>query len=234
MGKTNTLTREEARVFYDRFGSRQDRQGFYEDPALTLMIDQARFNEAGRVVEFGCGTARLAERLLQTELSQHASYWGCDVSTTMNGLAQDRLEPFGDRAEVELTKGESELPLPNASADRFLSTYVLDLLSPEDIKAVLAEADRILSTDGLLCLVGITTGATRVSGLVMRLWQLIHSGRPSWVGGCRPVEMRTFLPSDIWLVRYWEIVTTWGIASEVIVAEKREALPANPSQTSPP
>lgn len=56
MKKNDSLTREEARTFYDRFGSRQDKQAFYEDPAVSVLIDQARFADAWRVVEFGGGT----------------------------------------------------------------------------------------------------------------------------------------------------------------------------------
>lgn len=231
--KINSLTRNQARAFYDRFGSRQDKQAFYEDPALVEMIGQARFTEARRVVEFGCGTGRLAERLLQSHLSEDASYWCCDLSATMRGLAAERLASFDDRVEIEQTTGDPALPLADASADRFLSTYVLDLLCRSEIDAVLTEADRVLSSDGLLCLVGITPGPTQLSGLVMRLWQRIYASNPSWVGGCRPVNMRRHLPVDRWLVRYWQIVVTWGIASEVIVAEKRDAKPVSPSRTSP-
>lgn len=193
------------------------------------MIDQARFNEARCVVEFGSGTGRLAQLLLQSHLSTQASYWCCDLSSSMNRLATDRLKCWGDRVQIQQSSGEPELPLADASADRFLSTYVLDLLSSEDIDAVLAEADRVLSHDGLLCLVGITPGPTRFSALVMRLWQRLYSINPIWVGGCRPVNMRSHLPTDRWLVRYWQIVTSWGVASEVIVAEKRDVPLSKPS-----
>jgi ubiquinone/menaquinone biosynthesis C-methylase UbiE len=228
---TSVLTRNQARTFYDRFGSRQDKQGFYEDPAITELIDQARFDEARRVVEFGSGTGRLAERLLQSHLDAQASYWCCDLSATMTRLATERLASFGGRVTIEESTGDPELPLADGSADRFLSTYVLDLLCPEEIDAVLAEADRILSSDGLLCLVGITPGPTQLSAYVMRLWQRIHASKPSWVGGCRPVDMRSRLLADTWLVRYWQIVTAWGISSEVIVAEKRNDSPFNLSQS---
>ena len=40
--------------------------------------------------------------------------------------------------------------LPDRSFDRFISTYVLDLLSEENIDSLLSEAYRILRTGGLL------------------------------------------------------------------------------------
>jgi hypothetical protein len=63
------LTHAEARTFYDRFGSRQDWQAFYEDAAVERLLVAGRFDLASTVVEFGSGTGRLAERLLRTLLA---------------------------------------------------------------------------------------------------------------------------------------------------------------------
>ncbi len=48
---------------YDRFGRRQDPQGWYEDAALERLIALGRLAEARAVCEFGCGTGRLAAGL---------------------------------------------------------------------------------------------------------------------------------------------------------------------------
>jgi hypothetical protein len=37
----NILTRKQTKAFYDRFGSKQDKQAFYEDPATRVLIEQA-------------------------------------------------------------------------------------------------------------------------------------------------------------------------------------------------
>jgi len=37
------LTSSEARAYYDKFGKKQDTQGFYEDPALDDLIAHAGF-----------------------------------------------------------------------------------------------------------------------------------------------------------------------------------------------
>ncbi len=62
-----TLTRERARVFYNRLGGRQDSQAYYEDPATNDLVAHAAFGEAQAVVEFGCGTGRFAEQLLDEQ-----------------------------------------------------------------------------------------------------------------------------------------------------------------------
>ena len=47
------FTPDDARRFYDRFGSRQDTQGFYENPALDDLVKYADFEHARSVLEFG-------------------------------------------------------------------------------------------------------------------------------------------------------------------------------------
>ena len=130
-----TLTPEEARAFYDRFGARQDKQGWYEDAALDALVGALRLGEAQRVYELGCGTGRLAARLLARELPPDAVFVAVDPSATMRALAAERLAPFAPRARVF---APGALP-PDLNAvgryDRVLSTYVLDLLAPEAIRA---------------------------------------------------------------------------------------------------
>ena len=62
-GKHTALTASEAEAYYNRFGKKQDSQGFYEDPALNDLIAHASFQDAQRVFEFGCGTGKFAARL---------------------------------------------------------------------------------------------------------------------------------------------------------------------------
>ena len=93
----STLSREEARRFYDRFGAKQDDQGFYEDAALDALIRHGRFSEVQSILEIGCGTGKLAARLLAEHLPASAHYTGIDISPTMIGLSETRLKPWADR-----------------------------------------------------------------------------------------------------------------------------------------
>ena len=167
------LTHAQARSFYDRYGSRQDKSSWYEDPPIAVMLAHSAMAQAQSVLEFGCGTGRIAARLLQHELAPEARYVGLDASSTMARLAAGRLQPYRARATVCLTGGPPQFPVAGACCDRFLSTYVLDLLSPDDICRVLREAQRVLRPGGLLCLVSLTHGATPVA----RGWN--DCGRPS-------------------------------------------------------
>ena len=71
------------------------------------------------------------------------------------------------------------MPLPTQFFDRFLATYVLDLLSEEDIRTLLSEAHRMLSAKGLLGIVSLTHGFTAAVRLVARAWMTIYALRPT-------------------------------------------------------
>jgi ubiquinone/menaquinone biosynthesis C-methylase UbiE len=213
------LSAEQARRVYDRIGARQDTQGFYENPALDRLVRAASFGQAQAVVELGCGTGRFAKRLLNDELPEHASYAGFDISPTMVGLARERLQPFRERAAVTLTDGSVELPLADRCCDRFVSNYVLDLLPEETIRAVVREAARVLRPGGRLCVVSLTFGTTVASRAVIAVWRTVHRVSPGLTGGCRPIDLGRFVQSDPWRVMGDTALVSWGVPSEVVVAE---------------
>jgi len=214
----DTLSRDEARSFYDRFGKKQDSQGWYEDRATRVLISHGDFGAARAVVEFGCGTGRYAERLLKHHLGPSARYLGLDSSSTMIALAGERLRPWADRVEIRHTDGAPHIDAPDGSFDRFVSNYVFDLLSTEDIRAVLSEAHRVLADDGLLCTAGLTRGPATAQKVVMGVWTRVHRLSPRLVGGCRPIDLLSLLGSGQWRVGHHEIVSVLGITSECLVA----------------
>lgn len=217
---SRVLSHEESRAFYDRFGAKQDLQRFYESRAIKGLKTNGAFEAARTVVELGCGTGALARELLQHHLRPEATYLGLDVSGTMVTLSRRRLAPWAGRARVELTSGEPTIPVPDSSCDRFLSTYVFDLLGEADIRAMLREATRVLVPGGLICLASLTFGQGLVSRAVCGLWSRIHALRPQLVGGCRPLHLAGFLGQE-WQLVHHQVVCAFGICTEVVVAGKR-------------
>ncbi len=215
------LTVEEARAVYDRIGTIQDRQAFYEDAAVTEILAHGDFGFAWEVVEFGSGTGRFARKLLEDHLPAMASWHGFDLSPNMVALARERVAEFGERAVVTLTDGSPRLDLRDACCDRFVTNFVLDLLPEETIRAVLDEAARVLVPAGRLCVTGLTFGPTLISRASMAVWRAVHSVAPRVVGGCRPVEVAPFLDPAAWRVLHHRKVVAWTIPSEALVATKR-------------
>ncbi|RME32526.1 MAG: class I SAM-dependent methyltransferase [Gammaproteobacteria bacterium] len=214
------LSHEQACAFYDRFGSRQDSQAFYEDAVLDRLIEKGALARSTSVFEFGCGTGRLAARLLAGVLPEECRYVGVDISQTMVTLARERLQRFGARARVLQSHGETRFDFPEGSFDRFLSTFVLDLLPEEEIDAVINEASRLVRPGGLLLLTSLTEGTTLPSRLLIALWKRIWRLRPSLVGGCRPIRLTRFVRDPEWRLRHREVLTPWAVPCELLVAER--------------
>jgi ubiquinone/menaquinone biosynthesis C-methylase UbiE len=215
-----TLSREEARRVYTRIGALQDTQAYYEDRATKVLVSHFDLAHARSVFEFGCGTGRFAARLLEAELPASATYRGVDITPAMVDLARTRLSRFGARATIELTNGGPPSGEPGASCDRFVSNFVLDLLSVEDIKAVIDEAHRMLSAGGLLGLSSLTPGFTAGTRLMAGLLAGVHRLRPQWIGGCRALELLEFLPKSQWQVRHVARVAALGVPLQAVVAQR--------------
>ncbi len=214
------LSPVEARRVYDRIGSLQDSQAFYEDRATELLLRNGAFGSAEAVFEFGCGTGRFALRLFTECLQPEARYRGVDVSPKMVHLARQRLARYSARAAVLLTEGGPPVGEAEGSCDRFLSNYVFDLLSEEDIRSTLREARRMLRPDGLVCLTGLSTGVGPLSRAVAGVLSWVQVHRPSAVGGCRPIDLLPFLRGSDWDVRFHQKVVAFTITSEALVAQR--------------
>ena len=217
-----TLSPSEARRIYDRIGRKQDTQAFYEDRATSELMLHLDLGAAYAVFEFGCGTGRFAASLLKSHLPEDATYHAVDLSPVMVALTQRRLASFGSRVNVRLTDGSPPTDEPSGLYDRFLSNFVLDLLSLEDIDRVIHEAHRTLRPGGLLGLSSLTTGFTPASRAFGWLWSRIHALSPSLVGGCRALDLLRFLPQTHWDIRHHARVAPLGIALEAVVAQRRQ------------
>jgi hypothetical protein len=139
----------------------------------------------------------------------------------MADLTRKKLARFGTRAEATHSNGELRFPFAVGDFDRFLATYVLDLLSPTGIATVLAEAHRILPAGGLACFVSLSEGRGLVSHEIARAWRGVHDLDPRLVGGCRPIALAPFVDRAWWDVVCDEAVSAWGVPSEVLVLARR-------------
>jgi len=215
------ITHQQARRFYDRIGRGQDARPMSERRALDALAAQGDFGRAAAVVEFGCGTGRFGARLLRERLPGDATYLGLDISPHMVDLARAAVAPWAGRSRIELTDGAIRLPIPDKSADRVVSTYVLDLLSPADVTAFVAEARRVLRPGGRLAIASLSPGRTVPARLVTRLWQTVWNLNPALLGGCRPLRLGGLLDPEEWVVLSCFPVTDLALSSDVVLATRR-------------
>ncbi|HEC28585.1 MAG TPA: class I SAM-dependent methyltransferase [Gammaproteobacteria bacterium] len=213
------FTHNEAENFYDSFGIKQNKQ-FYEESAINILLEHGKFSTAKNIVEFGCGTGKLATRILKYISSDDCHYTGVDISQTMIFLCQKNIEQFSGRAKCYKNDGVPEIDVQKQSADRFLCTYVLDLLTEKDAIVLLNEAHRILMPGGYLCLASLTHGTSFSSRLVIYLWSCLFKLKPSIVGGCRPVKLTKYLHNNKWQIIHNSIIISYGVPSEIVIAKR--------------
>ena len=219
MNGTRLLSHDQAARFYDTLGAGLDTQAFYEEVALRELVAHLNMKDCRVILEFGCGTGRLASKLFETVLSRQTRYVGLDISHTMVTLAKARLERWRGSAVVRQSDGDPRIEAADGSLDRFICTYVLDLLADDDIRAVLGEAHRVLTPDGLLGIAGLTNGYTPWSRLVSATWRGLHTISPWLVGGCRPIVIERYLTEPAWVIEYVSVISRFGVPSEIVVAK---------------
>lgn len=214
------LNREQVRAYYDRLGGKLDTQRFYEDPAIRKLLAHGRFESAKSVFELGCGTGRFVHELLSDHLPVTSTYRGCDLSPEMVRLTEEKISGFGERVQIHLTDGSLSFDVPDASIDRFVANYVLDLLPHEDIEIAVREAYRMLEPGGYLCLVSLSYSPRPLSRLITAAWKGVHRLRPGLVGGCRPLHLEEFVSPRYWETLHHKVVVALGMPSEVLIAGK--------------
>ncbi|KAA6429495.1 MAG: hypothetical protein FRX49_00887 [Trebouxia sp. A1-2] len=226
----HVLSREQAIQVYDRRvkcagqsgATIKDSSSVYGGPATKALLQAADLKSANFVFEFGSGSGGLADLLLSTVLHAECQYHAVDQSPVQVELTQQRLNKHGDRAHAQQISGDLTQAATNildGAVDVFLSTYVLDILSDQDIDAVLCLAHRLVRPGGLVCLVGLTYGDTPLSKLASGVWGLIHALRPHIVGGCRPQNLVPYLSSD-WIITKAQVVPGGMMRSQLIIAHK--------------
>lgn len=209
---------QQAQAFYDRFGSKQDAQAFYEDAALNDLIGHAAFEQAASVFELASGTGRFASLLLSRHLPATATYLGIDLSSVMIGLATRRIAPYADRAKVMQSDGSMQFPLQDSSVDRVVCVYLFDILPEDDIRKAIAEAHRVLTPGGKFCVASLTRGVTVASHIVSTLWSLAFRLHSPLVGGCRPLRLDSFFEPASWSLDRRNVVVKFGVPTEVVIA----------------
>lgn len=121
-----------------------------------------------------------------------------------------------------VSTGDIFLNFEDTRFDRFICTFVIDLLNDMESFELTKEAYRVLRPVGLLYLVSISHGVSLISRVMMRSWQFINKLNPIHTGGCRPVRLRRFIPGQKWSVTYHQVLSKYGVVIEIVIVSRRQ------------
>eukprot|EP00483_Globobulimina_turgida_P012656 UN12679 len=156
------------------------------------MLENCAIEQDSTIFEFGFGTGFLANELLKQY--SKSKYIGVDISKTMHNLASERVKNFGNRAELHLAQDTLGVlkALPDESIDRFVSTYVFDLLPKTTMKEIITTLQLKLKANGKICLTSLTNKVdenNKVAKIMSNGWTTISRLCKMCMGGCRPIDL---------------------------------------------
>lgn len=116
-----------------------------EEKVKRALISQAAITPGQRVLDLGCGTGTLTLMIKQAQ--PEADVVGLDGDPKVLRLASEKAARIG--ADIQWDNAMAfEMPYPNASFNRVLSSLVLHHLTREDKRAALRECLRVLRPGG--------------------------------------------------------------------------------------
>jgi ubiquinone/menaquinone biosynthesis C-methylase UbiE len=113
----------------------------------NILIKQARIKAGDKVMDLGCGTGTLA--IMVKRVQPNAEVHGLDADPQMLKVAY--LKSARESLEVTFNKGMAfDLPYPDTSFDRVLSSLVIHHLKSPDKEKAAREVYRVLKPGGRL------------------------------------------------------------------------------------
>jgi demethylmenaquinone methyltransferase / 2-methoxy-6-polyprenyl-1,4-benzoquinol methylase len=209
------LSKAEVREVYRKFASTYDLwSSLAESKARVRSLELADIRNGDAVLEVAVGTGMLFEKILG--LNPAGRNEGIDLSEEMLARARVRAEKTGARNYVLKIGDAYHLENPENSFDVVLNNYMFDLIPERDFVAILNEFKRVLRQGGRLVLVNMTKGQSWFNAI----WDRLYSIQPSLLGGCRGVELASYLGKAGFDKIRREYISQFVFPSEVIYAVK--------------
>lgn len=134
-----------------------------------------------RILDLGCGVGHMAIGL--KEAFPDAEVVALDLSASFVRLGHLWAEDMGLAVDF-LQADAADTGLEGGSFDLIVSQILFHETWHDKLPAIMAEANRLLSSDGLFFNVDIPYQPQRLNmtQLVTNAWQVRHNGEPFWVG----------------------------------------------------
>lgn len=136
------------------------------------LVEQAGIVSGYKVLDLGCGTATLT--IMIKESCQGAQVVGLDGDARILDIARSKRKKRG--LDIQLDEGFSfDMPYPEDSFERVISSLVFHHLSEEDQVRTLAEVKRILKPGGQLHIADFAVFPGQKGHLAAHLFSHFHT-----------------------------------------------------------
>jgi ubiquinone/menaquinone biosynthesis C-methylase UbiE len=205
-----------AAALFDRWSVTYDRPGlqlFTYRPIHDAVLAQLDGLEQSTVVDLGCGTGQLTQRLMRR--FPDAEIVGVDVSDGMLTEAAGRLRQVGGDAQPLVRADALHLPFAASSVDLVVCTESFHWYP--DQAAALAELARVLNPGGRLLIASIAT----VTGAGDRLLRRATSAGGRTIRALPPHRMRQLLARSGFEVISQRRVPRLGLIAWPVLTDSR-------------
>lgn len=191
--------------FYDVWGN------LTEAKARRRALQLANIQDGESVLEVAVGTGLAFREIVR--VNPNGQNFGIDLTQTMLNRARKKLEQT--EAHYQLSVGDAyDLRFANAQFNVLINNYMFDLLPEADFVKVLNGFKRVLKPSGRLILVNMTKG----EHFYQNFYELLYRINPSWMGGCRGVQLANTLPKAGFKNISREMTSQLGFPSEILTA----------------